>query len=111
MDLSGLVMDDRDTTFLAVGTAFGSLQTPILKRVLNESPAKCSRILGSTTGMTALVTGVSFIAIGAAGRIGKIGLNKDVSSFVLGYGISCIISIMINYISAMALSDECRSGS
>ena len=55
------------------------------------------------------VTGVSFIAIGAAGRLGKIGLNKDVSSFVLGYGISCIISIMINYISAMALSDECRT--
>jgi hypothetical protein len=110
MDLSGLVMDDRDTTFLAVGTAFGSLQTPILKRVLNESSTTCSRILGSTSGMTALVTGVSFISIGAAGRLGKIGLNKDVSSFVLGYGISCIISIMINYISAMALSDECRQG-
>lgn len=109
MDLSGFVMTDRDTAFMAIGTAFGGLQTPLLRRILDEPTASCSRVLSSPTGMAAVVSGISFITLGASARLGKIEVGKEVSAFALGYGISCIISLLINYITSTTLSEECRT--
>jgi hypothetical protein len=108
MDLTGFVLDDRDTALMAIGTAFGGLQTPIIKRVIGETRTSCSGVLTSTSGIVAAIAGASFIAIAASARVGKISLNKDLSAFMLGYGISCIISIMINYVTSTTLSGECH---
>lgn len=108
MDLSGFVMDDRDTALMAIGTAFGGLQTPVLRRILNEPTASCFKVLSSPTGMAAVVSGAAFITLAASARMGKINVSKDVSAFALGYGISCIISILINYVTSTALSEKCR---
>jgi len=108
MDLTGFAMDDRDTALMAIGTAFGGLQTPVIKHVIGEQRTSCSGVLTSTSGIAAAIAGVSFIAIAASARLGKISLNKDVSAFMLGYGISCIISIMINYVTSTTLSGECH---
>jgi hypothetical protein len=102
-DLSGLVMTDRDTAFLAIGTAFGGLQTPVLRRVLNEPLPVGTGIFTSTPGLAALLVGSSFIGIGVAARTDAIPLNKDVATFMLGYGISVIVSLLINYFSQAVL--------
>ena len=97
-------MDDRDTALMAIGTAFGGLQTLVLKRVINETPQTGTAILTSTSGIAALAIGLAFVGVGVGTRTGLIGFDKDIATLMLGYGISAIISLAINYVSASALS-------
>lgn len=98
IDLSKFVMTDRDTAIMAIGTAFGGLQTPLFKRLLFEVPNAGVGILTSTSGLLAVAIGLTCIGVGVGTRLGIVDVNKDVSTFALGYGISCIISLAINVI-------------
>jgi len=108
-DLSGMVMTDKDTALMAIGTAFGGLQTPILRRVIGESQQTGSNILTSTTGLAAVAVGLTFIGIGVGARLGKIDFDNDVATVMLGYGISAILSLGINYITSTTLVATSRS--
>jgi len=98
IDLSNFVMTDRDTALMAIGTAFGGLQTPVVKRVLGELPSSGIGILTSVSGLAAITVGIACIGVGVGTRLRWIDFNKDASTFMLGYGISAIISIAINCI-------------
>jgi hypothetical protein len=98
MDLSKFVMTDYDTALMAIGTGFGGLQTPVIKRILGEAPTSGIGILTSASGAAAIAVGLTCIGIGVGTRLGWIDFNKDASTFALGYGISAIVSIAINCI-------------
>jgi hypothetical protein len=100
----GLVLDDRDTIFLAIGTAIGSLQTPLLKRVTSETPRTGTAILTSPSGIAAIAVGLACIGAGIGARTGVIDFNKDIATLMMGYGISCVISLAINYATSSAFS-------
>jgi hypothetical protein len=104
-----MVMTDKDTALMAIGTAFGGLQTPILRRVIGESQQTGSNILTSTTGLAAVAVGLTFIGIGVGARLGKIDFDNDVATVMLGYGISAILSLGINYITSTTLVATSRS--
>jgi len=100
----GMVMDDRDTALMAIGTAFGGLQTLVLKRIINETPQTGTSVLTSPSGIAAIVVGLAFVGVGIGTRTGVIGFDKDIATLMLGYGISTIISLAINYASSSAFS-------
>jgi hypothetical protein len=98
-DLSGMKMDDRDTLLMSLGTAFGGMQKFAIKTILNEpAPTSSGDILRSTSGIASLVVGVVFVGIGISTRLGYIDFNKDAATLMLGYGISALISLGLNYV-------------
>ena len=103
MDISGLQITDRDAALMAIGTAFGGLQTIVLKRVLNEPPKTGASIITSTSGVAALAVGLAFIGVGVGARTGMIPFNKDISTLMLGYGLSAVISLGLMYLSTTIL--------
>ena len=110
VDMSGLVMDDNDTALMAVGTAFGGVQTLVLKSILNETPQTGTGILTSPSGLAAIAVGATFIGVGLATRTGMIKFDKSIGTFVLGYGLSVIISLGLMYITSSSFSKGTRSG-
>jgi hypothetical protein len=98
-DLSGMKMDDRDTLLMSVGTAFGGMQKFAIKTILNEpAPTSSSDILRSTSGVASLIVGIAFVGVGIGTRLGYINFNKDAATLMLGYGISALISLGLNYV-------------
>ncbi|HPE06214.1 MAG TPA: hypothetical protein PLW50_00680 [Smithellaceae bacterium] len=91
-------MTERDTAFMAIGTAFGGLQTPLIKRLAQESPSTGREILTSTSGMLAIAIGLAGVGVGVGTRLGYFDLNRDIAAFAFGYGLSAIISISLNVI-------------
>ena len=96
MDLSKFVMADRDIALMAIGTAVGGLQTLVFKRVTNEVPRTGTALLTSPSGIAAIVVGLACIGVGIGTRTGAIDFNKDISTLMLGYGLSAIISLGIS---------------
>jgi hypothetical protein len=91
-------MTDSDTAYMALGTAFGGMQTPLVKRLAQESPSSRSEILSSTSGVLAIGIGLVGVGIGVGTRLGYFDLDRDVASFAFGYGLSAIIGLSLNAI-------------